>query len=111
MVKDDFILRNLDLVRVVGREQLVRVYELIAKAGEALSPEHLGALKAYAAGYDEYYRQHWPQAISHFKRALELRPDDGPSKTMLERCRRIGSVCSSRKLNNSVLCARPKKHG
>lgn len=87
MVKDDFILRDIDLVRVVGREQCVRVYELIARAGDTLSPEHLGALEAYAAGYDEYCRQHWPQAIAHFERALALRPDDGPSKTMLARCR------------------------
>ena len=86
MVKDDFILRDLDLVRVVGREQCVRVYELIARAGEVLSPEHQGALDAYAAGYDAYCRQHWDQAIDHFKRALEVRPDDGPSKTMLQRC-------------------------
>jgi adenylate cyclase len=87
LVKDDFILRDLDLVRVVGREQCVRVYELIARAGEVLSPEHQGALEAYAAGYDEYCRQHWPQAIALFERALSLRPDDGPSRTMLARCR------------------------
>ena len=86
MVKDDFILRDLDLVRVVGKEQCVRVYELIARAGDVLSPEHLGALEAYAAGSDEYCRQHWTQAIAHFERALSLRPDDGPSKTMLTRC-------------------------
>ena len=87
LVKDDFIVRDMDLVRVVGKEQCVRVYELIARAGETLSPKHLGALEAYAAGYDEYCRQHWDKAIDHFKRALELRPDDGPSKTMLARCR------------------------
>lgn len=86
LVKDDFILRNLDLVRVVGKEQCVRVYELVDRDGAVLSAEHQGALEAYAAGYDEYCRQHWDQAIDHFKRALELRPDDGPSKTMLARC-------------------------
>jgi adenylate cyclase len=87
LVRDDFILREVDTVRVVGKEQCVRAYELIARAGDVLSPEHLGALEAYAAGYDEYCRQHWPQAIAHFKHALALRPDDGPSKTMLSRCR------------------------
>ncbi|MDX2451709.1 adenylate/guanylate cyclase domain-containing protein [Desulfosarcina sp.] len=87
MVKDDFILRDLDLVRVVGREQCVRVYELVGRSDAVLSPEHLGALEAYAAGYDEYCRQHWPQAIAYLERALSLRPDDGPSKTMLARCR------------------------
>ena len=28
-----------------------------------------------------------PEAIAHVNRALSLRPDDGPSKTMLARCR------------------------
>ena len=77
----------MDLVRVVGRDQCVRVYELIARAGDSLSAAHLGALEAYAAGYDAYCRQHWPQAMAHFERALSLVPEDGPSKTMLERCR------------------------
>lgn len=77
----------MDLVRVVGKEQCVRVFELIARAGDTLSPEHLGALDTYAAGYDAYCRLHWPQAIAHFEKALSLRPDDGPSETMLNRCR------------------------
>ncbi|MBC2712493.1 MAG: adenylate/guanylate cyclase domain-containing protein [Desulfosarcina sp.] len=87
MVKDDFILRDLDLVRVVGREQYVRVYELVGRSDAVLSPEHSGALEAYAAGYGEYCRQRWPQAVDRFNEALALRPDDGPSKTMLKRCR------------------------
>ena len=87
MVKDDFILRDMDLVRVVGKEQCVRVYELVGRLSDKLSPEHEGALEAYAAGYDEYCLQHWPRAKAHFKKALSLRPGDGPSKTMLERCR------------------------
>jgi hypothetical protein len=74
-------------VQVVGREQCVRVYELIARTDDVLPPEHQGALEAYAAGYDEYCRQHWSQAIAHFERALSLWHDDGPSKTMLVRCK------------------------
>jgi adenylate cyclase len=87
LVQGDFIVRNLDLVRVVGREQCVRVYELVGRADAVLSWEHKGALQAYAAGYDAYCRQRWPEAIDHFNQALSLRPDDGPSKTMLQRCR------------------------
>jgi adenylate cyclase len=87
LVKDDFILRNMDLVRVVGKEECVRVYELIARAGDRLPAERLEALDAYAAGYDAYCRQHWAQAMAHFERALSLVPDDGPARTMLERCR------------------------
>ena len=50
LVDDAFLLREVDMVRVVGRRQPVRIYELLAKAGEGMSPEQEKAFKAYAAG-------------------------------------------------------------
>jgi adenylate cyclase len=87
MVKDDFILRSLELVRVVGREQFVRVYELLDRADAVLSSSHRRALEFYSAGHEAYCQQHWQQAIDLFERALKQLPDDGPSQTMLGRCR------------------------
>jgi adenylate cyclase len=87
MVKDDFILRSLELVRVVGREQFVRVYELVDRADAPLTDVHREALELYAAGHVAYCQQYWQQAISHFEKALERFPEDGPSQTMLGRCR------------------------
>ena len=39
MVENSFVLRELDTVQVVGREQAVRIYELLAKAGTSLPME------------------------------------------------------------------------
>ena len=38
LVEKSFLLREVDLVRVVGREQPVRIYELLAKAGDVACP-------------------------------------------------------------------------
>jgi len=80
-------LREVDTVRVVGRKQCVRVYELVAKSSAALPKEQEQALKDYADGYTAYCEQHWDEALGLFKRGLEMWPNDGPSKTMAERCR------------------------
>jgi adenylate cyclase len=87
LVKDDFILREVDSVRVVGRQQCVRVYELVARSSAALPKEQERALKDYADGYAAYCEQRWDDSLGLFSRSLEMWPDDGPSKTMAERCR------------------------
>lgn len=87
LVKDDFIMREVDSVRVVGRQQGVRVYELVATSSAALPQKQEQAFKDYAGGYAAYCDQRWDDALGLFRRSLEEWPDDGPSKTMAERCR------------------------
>lgn len=86
LVERSFLLREVDLVRVVGREQPVRIYELLAAAGTALPAAKEEALRAYVAGLEAYRQQHWGEALALFQLALSLWPADGPSRTMLERC-------------------------
>jgi adenylate cyclase len=87
LVGDAFRLRELDMVRVKGRQNPVRVYELLAKAGDGLPEEMEKALEPFAAGLDAYRRQTWAEAMTHFSRALEAHPTDGAARTLLERCR------------------------
>jgi adenylate cyclase len=87
LVGDAFRLRELDMVRVKGRQQAVRVYELMAKAGDALPEEVEKALEPFAAGLDAYRRQAWEEAMAFFSRVLEFRPADSAAGTLLERCR------------------------
>jgi adenylate cyclase len=87
LVGDAFRLRELDMVRVKGRRQPVRVYELLAKAGAALPEQVEGSLEPFAAGLAAYRRQAWAEAMAQFGRALAANPADGASRTMLERCR------------------------
>ncbi|MDZ7581478.1 MAG: adenylate/guanylate cyclase domain-containing protein [Deltaproteobacteria bacterium] len=87
LVRNDFLLREVDLVRVVGRQQCVRVYELVAGSYAALPKEQEQAIKSYGAGYQAYCEQRWNEALGFFNQGLKTWPDDGPSKTMAERCR------------------------
>jgi adenylate cyclase len=86
LVGGAFVLRELDMVRVKGRHQAVRVYELLARSGAAL-PKELGeVLGLYAEGLEAYRKQLWDDALGRFTQCLALRPEDGPSRAMVERC-------------------------
>jgi adenylate cyclase len=85
-VEGRFLLREVDLVRVKGRKQAVRIYELIAKAGTAVAPELEKTLTAYAQGLQAYRDRSWNEGLALFNEALAVRPFDGPSREMLARC-------------------------
>jgi adenylate cyclase len=87
LVGDAFRLRELDLVRVKGRQNAVRVYELLAKGGEALPERVERALEPFADGLAAYRRMAWEEATAFFNRALEASPADGAARTMIDRCR------------------------
>jgi adenylate cyclase len=86
LVEKSFLLREIDLVRVVGREQAIRIYALLARAGTSLPNAQEEAFSAYAAGLEAYRQQRWGEALELFKLSLTLWPQDGPSWTMAERC-------------------------
>ncbi len=86
LVGKSFVLREIDLVQVVGRKQPVRIYELLARSGTPLPSEQEKAFSSYAAGLEAYRQQRWNEALGLFKESLTLWPKDGPSRIMVERC-------------------------
>src|SRR5437016_4408253 len=86
LVEGAFLLREVDMVRVIGRTQAVRIYELLAKLGTPLSLEQDKALKSYAAGLEAYRQKVWREALALFGQAVALWSGDGPARTMAERC-------------------------
>jgi adenylate cyclase len=86
MVEDFFLLREVDMVQVAGREQALRIYELLAGAGTSLPTEQEQAFGFYASGLEAYREKRWNEALEFFKKCLSLCPSDGPSRTMVERC-------------------------
>jgi adenylate cyclase len=86
LVENSFQLRELDMVRVKGRKQVVRIYELIGKSDTAIVPAHEQALWAYAEALEAYRKGMWTEALGLFHQALRLREDDGPSRTLARRC-------------------------
>jgi adenylate cyclase len=79
-------MREVDMVRVKGRVQAVRTYELVAGAGAVLPPAQDEALQLYAAGLAAYRKQLWEDAFGLFTQALAVSPEDGPSRVMATRC-------------------------
>jgi len=87
LLEDSFLLRELDMVRVVGREQPLRIYELVGKAADSLPEERKLSLRHFAAGLEAYRRQLWQDAMAFFNQSLVTWPEDAPSRIMAERCR------------------------
>jgi adenylate cyclase len=66
-----FLGRELGRIRVVGRQQPVRVYEVLGLAGDPAP----GFLPDYEAGLKLCLANRWPEALDHFER----HPEDPPS--------------------------------
>ncbi len=83
-LKREATLRELDLIRVKGKDRPVAVYESLGyRAGE---PALAGLLELHAAGITAYRARDWAAAGHAFRGALELYPDDGPAGVYAERC-------------------------
>jgi adenylate cyclase len=85
VVRSQVITRELDLIRVKGKEKPVKVFEVLALASAGISGDMKKIVSAYNEGLTAYRKQKWDEAVSHFKSALAIDPEDGPSKVYLER--------------------------
>lgn len=86
MAKDDILARLLDLIRVKGKRQPVKVYELIALKGDTINVRIREMLNHYQKGFQYYLSRNWDWAINQFRQALQIHPADGPSRLYLLRC-------------------------
>ncbi len=84
-VREHVVARELDVLRVKGKEEPVAVYELLALAGEALPvPE---ALAAYREGIARYRARSFPEALRLMEEACEKDPECAPARVYLDRLR------------------------
>lgn len=84
LVKDQFICRELDRVRVKGKLQPIKIYELMA---EGKIPDPLSIFLAYYnSGYQSYYERKFTESLMSFKKAQESLPDDKVCELYIHRC-------------------------
>lgn len=76
--------REVDAIRVKGKQKPVAIYELVALAGQ-LSSAQIAGFAEFAAGLAAYRAQNWDAAEKHLHATLRHLPADGPSQTLLER--------------------------
>ncbi len=84
-VQKEVISRELDLIRVVGKQQPVRVYELLGLAG-AVDRNAEILLTLYNDGIRLYSERKFNEALTKFEEILKSFPEDGPSKLYKQRC-------------------------
>lgn len=88
LARDAFLFRKIDRVGVVGREEPVRIFELMAPAGVA-DPSVVRLRDAFQAALAAWRQADWTEAEAGFRRCLDLAPEDGPSHTYLARLERL----------------------
>lgn len=86
-VRGQVTTRLLDAVRVKGKLQPVRIYELIA-VGPAPA-EWQGVLDDYQRAVELYRQRDFEAALPIFERVLSHRPGDKPSEIYLARCQAL----------------------
>ena len=94
-IKDKLVVRDLDNVKVLGKEEPVKVWELISEVGK--EPEqYKKILPAYNEALQLYQNQKWSEAIEAFKASDTLEDmfpgrKTNPSRIYIPRCEHFQS--------------------
>ena len=83
-VKDRFICRELDAVAVKGKEQPVRIYELVGEP-DKVDEEHMRLFRGFTTGLRAYKNRRWDEAEQIFSALRAHFPGDQPTALYLER--------------------------
>jgi adenylate cyclase len=85
LCQDKIWVRELDKVRVKGKQQGVSIYELIGDRSLPLTPKNLQFLTLYKKGRKAYLKRSFREAISYFENAGKVRPSDRAVEIYIER--------------------------
>lgn len=84
-LRGEYRQRELDLIRVKGKDAPVQVHQILAAA----DPLPESAASAFAEGRRRYLSRDWTGALQQFEAALAAAPGDRPSQLYIERCTRF----------------------
>ncbi len=84
-VGEDIMTREIDKIHVVGKKEPITIYEVLDYSSN-IDENLRQTTEYYAEGLKAYRSQDWNRGIIFFSKALNVLPDDGPSKTLLVRC-------------------------
>lgn len=84
---DAVVARELDLIRVKGREEAVRMFEILGPGSERERWKEL--IETFERALAAYRQQDWQAATELFELVLRTKPHDGPAQVYLERCARF----------------------
>jgi adenylate cyclase len=80
----EMVFREIDSLRVAGKIEPVRVFELLGFADD-LAEQQRRLVETFESGLAAFRMQSWDEAEAAFRTCLELVPTDRPSQVFLER--------------------------
>ncbi len=85
MVREDIETRELDRIRVVGKSEPIKIYEVLGRKGE-VDQQTRDILPLFHQGLQHYSNREWKKALACFEKVLKVHDKDGPSLTYSQRC-------------------------
>ena len=82
-VSGKFVCRELDKIKVKGKHEPVKIYELLDVIAE--KPKYESLLTEFDHAMAAYHSQDWREAAARFGQMLGVYPDDGPTRLFLQR--------------------------
>jgi len=84
LAQNEMLVRELDLIRVKGKQKPVKIFELVGTLTE--SEQHRDRLERFESGLKAYREGLWATALDIFESLLRDYPKDGPSRVFAQRC-------------------------
>ena len=86
-LKGSYVCRETDLIQVKGKEEPVRIYQVLDYHDEASFPCRDDVLELFHKGLNAYRSREWGRGANFFSQAIQLNEADSVSHLYLERCR------------------------
>lgn len=83
-VSQELACRELDQVKVTGKDRVIRIYELLE---DKATFQNEPLIEMYHEALECYRQQRWTDAQAMFKKLLKDYPNDGPANVLKARCR------------------------
>ena len=81
-----FLMRELDVVQVKGRDNPIGIYEVMDHYPEEIQARKRALLEPFAQGLSHYRARRWDEGIQAFQRCLTFDETDIISRVFIQRC-------------------------
>lgn len=86
IIKQDFVLRKIDIVALKGKIGITTIYELLAEKKNEIHFDVEGYSRRFEEGFAAYQEQNWDAAIGKFEECLRIYPEDSVAAVFIKRC-------------------------
>ncbi|MGR3179115.1 MAG: GAF domain-containing protein [Candidatus Anammoxibacter sp.] len=85
-LRGTYRIREVDLVVVKGKTKPATIYEVLDYHSDETFPNLMEVVNHFKDGVDLYRKADWDKAVSAFKKAMSLHPNDKLSQMYIDRC-------------------------